>query len=139
MGAFLNQCCEDAWEVIRGRKKIVGRSITDFQDKEKSETQQEYGWLSPNGKFYPVEFGGHQSWASQYLLKEGDLKEEDPCAGDILIERGWILLHNPCLNNIQVTKSNKNYTKKQKDFLYDYFIKYGMGNKANEIIMEDMI
>ena len=31
---------------------------------------EDYGWLTPNGTFFSVEFGNHQEWAAQYFLNE---------------------------------------------------------------------
>lgn len=67
MGKYLDQCADDAWEVISGRKKIVGNKIIDSEIKI---NREDYGWLAPNGEFFPVEFGNHQAWASKYLLDE---------------------------------------------------------------------
>lgn len=61
MGKYLDQCADDAWEVISGRKKIVGNKIIDSEIKI---NREDYGWLAPNGEFFPVEFGNHQAWAS---------------------------------------------------------------------------
>ena len=71
MGKYLDQCCNDAWDVIRGRKKIVGNKIIDIEGVEGIEKKSEevYGWLAPNGKFYPVEFGNHQACESEYHFK----------------------------------------------------------------------
>lgn len=145
MGSILDQCANDAWDVIRGRKKIVGNIIIDTKEEEieyieKPET--EYGWLSPDGRFYNVEFAKHQTWAAKYikeLYKNGNISIEElrkagngNHAGDWLVERGWVLIHNPSQYDIQVT-SNGNLTKSQREFLYDFYIKRGDNKKANEI------
>lgn len=116
----LNKCMNDAWDIVQGRKKIVRNKIISNNDKEM------YGWLAPDGTFYPVDFGNHQDWASKYLLEQFrneniDLKcGENP--GDKLCEMGFILLHNPHGYNFSVTRDiRKVITKKQKDFLIDYF------------------
>lgn len=142
----LEQCCNDAWEVIRGRKRIVGNQIVDIDqnsDEEKDSESNEYGWLSPKGDFYPVEFGNHQAWAADYLLKlyrKGEISYEkarikgDGNAGDLLIGMGWILIHNPTRQYITISKDeSKRETKAQKEFLYDFFCKHGMEKKANEL------
>lgn len=101
MGKYLDQCAKDAWDVIKGRKKIIGNKIIEcnLTDKNIESQEENYGWLAPNGTFYSVEFGNHQAWASQYLLNEyrnGNIElecDEDP--GDELCELGFILLHSP--------------------------------------------
>lgn len=146
MGKYLEQCCNDAWEVIRGRKRIVGNKIIDVKqnsDYEEDLQSTEYGWLSPKGEFYPVEFGNHQAWASDYLLnlyRNGKISYEEvrvkdnANAGDLLIKMGWILIHNPSRQHIKISKDeSKRETKPQKQFLYDFFCKHGMTEKANEL------
>ena len=145
MGSILDQCANDAWDVIRGRKRIIGNTIIDVQEASEcvDKTETEYGWLAPDGVFYPVEFGNHQAWASEYLLR---LYREDKItyeqakigsnqnAGDILVNMGWILIHNPSNMLIKVTRNeSKILTKSQKDFLYDFYLKHGDIQKANEL------
>ena len=121
----LNRCANDAWDVIQGRKKIVRNKI--IQNDYKEESKESYGWLAPDGKFYKSDFGQHQTWASDYLLREfkdGNIEElsigENP--GDILINKGWILIHNPSGFQLHITRNvSKRMTLKQKDFLLEYF------------------
>ena len=129
MGKYLDQCCNDAWDVIRGRKKIVGNKIIDIEGVEGIEKKSEevYGWLAPNGKFYPVEFGNHQAWASEYLLKlyrDGEISDkqarpnDNGDVGDLLTDMGWILIHNPHGYDFKITRNlSKRVTNKQKDYL----------------------
>lgn len=128
MGKYLDQCCEDAWDVIRGRKKIIGNKIIDIEDVEETvNKREEYGWLAPDGTFYPVEFGNHQAWDSEYLLRlyhEGKISyEQVRCkdngdVGDLLTDMGWILIHNPHGYDFKITRNlSKRVTNKQKDYL----------------------
>lgn len=134
MGKYLDQCASDAWDVIRGRKHIARNKIMPYKDNEvKESVNQDYGWLAPDGKFYSVDFGEHQAWASQYLLKQYrngkiDLKiNEEP--GDVLCKMGFVLLHNSHKYNFSVTRDmNKIITKKQEDFLVEYFESRNMNN-----------
>lgn len=140
MGEFLNQCANDAWEVIQGRKKIVGNRIIDCNKGEKIKNEsKDFGWLAPDGTFYSVDFGNHQVWASKYLLdgyKKGnfDLKcNTNP--GDKLCEMGFILIHNPYGYNLSITRDlSKRITLKQKDFLLDYFEKNGLTEWSYKLI-----
>lgn len=117
----LNKCMNDAFDIVQGRKKIVRNKIISNTDKEM------YGWLAPDGKFYESDFGEHQTWASEYLLKEfekGNIENlfnyDNP--GDKLIEMGWILIHNPSGFQLSVTRDkSKRITIRQKDFLLKYF------------------
>lgn len=129
MGKYLDQCCEDAWDVIRGRKKIVGNKIVNIKDTEEIENKNKevYGWLAPDGTFYSVEFGNHQAWASEYLLRlyrEGKIsyeqarREDNGDVCDLLTDMGWILIHNPHGYDFKITRNlSKRVTNKQKDYL----------------------
>lgn len=129
MGKVLGQCCDDAWDVIRGRKKIVGNKIINFESAKEIENKSKevYGWLAPDGLFHPVEFGNHQAWASEYLLKlyrEGEISyeqtrhEDNGDVGDLLTDMGWILIHNPHGYDFKITRNlSKRVTNKQKDYL----------------------
>ena len=68
---------------------------------------ENYGWLSPAGRFYPVDWGQHDSWAWEHIRELVDsesltMKERISSAGmgDVLMNRGWVLLHNPRANAI---------------------------------------
>ena len=98
----------------------------------------DYGWLAPDGTFYPVEFASHQSWAWKKLMELGAIEKYDlnaGNAGDKLVEMGWALLHNPGMGTAFVTSSDaKPLTKKQKDFLFDYYTKRNKHRKAEEYL-----
>ena len=98
--------------------------------------EKEYGWLSPNGVFYPSEWGTHEL-AAQELCR--DLIGEDtypPCR-DELIRRGWALIHDPSLAKVYLVTNQKPLTKKQRDFLYGYFKDMGMTSRAELYQKED--
>lgn len=110
-------------------------------------TTEDYGWLAPDGTFYAVKWGNHQEWAQQYIEEHFPEAAEDDetdmqvhCnigligAGDYLAEKGWVLLHSPSQGIAEPTKDpRRNYTKAQKEFLYDYYMERNKENKANEI------
>lgn len=97
-----------------------------------------YGWLNPSGKFYPVDFGDHQKWARDFLREEAggkyrnmsDMARDYP--GDVLAERGWVLLHNPAMGIPRVTNM-KDLTKAQRIFLFDYYCKLGELSLADAV------
>ena len=150
MGNFLDQCCNDAWEVIRGRKKIIGNKILDIDDNYVEEIENsDYGWLEPNGKFHFVEFGKHQAWAGQFiknLYRNGKITVEELMQsskeydiGDWLVKRGWILLHDPMNGNARITKDPaKRYTKAQINYLYSYLCERGRIEEANKLYSEEI-
>ena len=59
-------------------------------------------------------------------------------AGDYLIRRGWVLLHNPSQGIAIPTRDfSREYTKAQKEFLYDYYMERNCKKEANAIWQED--
>ena len=121
-----------------------------MMDKE-DHTTEDYGWLEPDGTFHGVEWGEHQEWAQNYMNEkfqkeamDGDIDLQTKCnvgligAGDWLVERGWVLLHNPSQGIAFPTKNPvKEYTKAQKEFLYDYYMERDCKKEANAIWQED--
>lgn len=119
---------------------------------EEEHTTEDYGWLEPNGTFHAVEWGNHQEWANDYLDKNltqeerfaamveinasGMVKSSPDVIGaaDYLVRRGWVLLHNPSQGIAFPTKNPvKEYTKAQKEFLYDYYMERDCKKEANEV------
>lgn len=146
MKSILQQCCDDAWDVIQGRKRILGNKIIDVKQVEKVKKESkpsDYGWLSPDGTFYPVEFGNHQAWAASYLLRlyrSGKMSYEQARlrnngdAGDSLIEIGWILIHNPSRFSVKITRDEtKRMTQPQREFLHSYLCEHGEIEKAERL------
>ena len=59
-------------------------------------------------------------------------------AGDWLVERGWVLLHNPSRGIAFPTKNPvKEYTKAQKEFLFGYFTDRGKDDLARKYLEDD--
>ena len=116
---------------------ILGSYIKRMMDEEKHSTE-DYGWLAPDGTFYEVDWSEHQEWADDYIQEyyfEDWLKLPCKCndSGDYLIDKGWILLHNPSQGIAIVTGNSWKYTKSQKEFLYKYYIERGLNKEANII------
>lgn len=119
---------------------------------EKEHSTEDYGWLEPDGTFHEVKWGVHQEWAQNYMDEKfpeeamnGDINLQTKCnvgligAGDWLVERGWVLLHNPSQGIAFPTKNPmKRYTKAQKEFLYDYYMERGKEKEANAIYGDDL-
>ena len=110
-------------------------------------TTEDYGWIAPDGTFYAVDWGKHQEWAKRFIeerfpeaANDDETDMQTHCnigligAGDYLAERGWVLLHSPSQGIAEPTKDpRRNYTKAQKEFLYDYYMERNKENKANEV------
>lgn len=57
---------------------------------------------------------------------------------DGAIKRGWVLLHNPSQGIAIPTRDfSREYTKAQKEFLYDYYMERNCKKEANAIWQED--
>lgn len=132
----------------------IDRFIKRMKDSDEHSTK-DYGWLEPNGTFHEVEWGGHQDWANKYLEEHLTSEEQfaamveinasgmsKSCsdvigAGDYLVRRGWILLHNPSQGIAIPTRDTvRQYTKAQKEFLYSYYMERDCRKEANAIWKE---
>lgn len=126
--------------------------LSDFMERALDQTEHttsDYGWLEPNGTFHEVDWGDHQDFAETYIQEHmteeeymasfvhapGQYKSSDLCSyGDYLIDRGWVLLHNPSQGTAFPTKNPaRPYTKAQKEFLYDYYKERGKEKEANDL------
>lgn len=124
-------------------EKSVQRS-TNIQEEEKREPIQ-YGWLSPSGEFIPGDWGEHEGVAHKIIKDKGwekEFWEKDKhhfgVARDFLCEqKGYCLIHNPSLYGRTQVTALKEYTKAQKEFLFDYFSKIGDSMMANSFYRDD--
>ena len=105
----------------------------------------DYGWLAPDGTFTESPWGTHEEsamqiiddknhrWGHEYSAWMEDWKakapyEEHYMCRDFLVEaKGYCLIDSPHLTGICVTHK-KPLTKKQREFLYEYF--YDKGDRA---------
>ena len=146
-----NEVLEETGQPIKSRygNDMLGSFMERMMDKKEHSTE-DYGWLEPDGTFHEVEWGNHQEWAQRYIEENfPEVAEDDgvdmqtKCnvgligAGDWLVERGWVLLHSPSQGIAQPTKNPvKRYTKKQQEFLYDYYMERGKEREANAVYEE---
>ena len=146
-----------AWKTAKyNNDTISDNMLTSFIEQrhreDNADTENDYGWLDPDGNFYPVEWSQHYEWARDYLDKHYPFKEHASLywyndennvrnhitAGDVLIYNlHWALLDNPYrgLANLQYNVSY-GLTKAQKEFLYDYFIERNRHAEANALYKE---
>jgi hypothetical protein len=123
--------CSVYWAVEKNKNQFV-RTMT----RQIKKTLEDYGWLRPDGKFFPCEWGSHESWAAKYIEKYYP-NDEVYYSGDFLVEKGWILLHSPMQGIPNVSTFDiQSATKRQKEFLYDYFLERNMNIEANLIWKE---
>ena len=109
---------------------------------------KEFGWLSPAGEFTESPFGNHEESAEEICEKKGFNEEyrkwrkDRAVEGDCLylrrdflsIVKGYCLIHNPSGYGGYIVTNMKNLTKKQKDFLYGYFMDMGDRFKAEQFV-----
>lgn len=125
------------------RVSTGSKMLDSYLKRQKMDTEDDYGWLEPSGKYHPVEWGDHQEWANNYILQlcnDGVMNpDEAPTdCGQYLVSKGWILLHNPAQGIPIMTKDDINrMTKSQKEFLYDYYIERDCHKEANAIWSEE--
>lgn len=132
-------------------KNEVPPILQSYLDRQHMDTDDDYGWLEPDGTYHPVEWGDHQEWAVKYLDKHYPFKKHTDMywtskekrqhivGGDVLIYKlHWILIHNPSQGlGTPTYDATFGMTKKQKEFLYDYYIKRNQHRKANELYQKD--
>lgn len=134
-----------------------GKHLTDFcsgvmpgakekQPRHKCEAK-EFGWLSPSGEFTESPFGEHEESAytickeKSYMAEYKSWKKEkldqglDTLVRDFLSDvKGYCLIHNPTGYGGYIVTNTKNLTKKQREFLYGYFMDMGDRFKAEAFI-----
>lgn len=143
-----------AKEYIRKIEKLENIVNSAFRvnkpDIEGTEHSYPYGWLSPSGTFYPVEWLHHDDFAELTVAKKGwgedfwewhkDMSAEDGIFRHLIhrdyliMKRGWVLLHNPQQCQPFATCEEYKLTKAQREFLFDYFYKLKDYEAANKYI-----
>lgn len=116
---------------------LTGRVPDQPSPKKKS---QPFGWLSPTGDFTEGEFGEHDDAAREIIQKRGfgtefhDWRDQHQgTCRDFLSEvKGYCLIHNPCGTGDYLVSHVKPLTKKQRDFMYGYFMDMGDRFKAEQ-------
>ena len=107
-----------------------------------SKPSQPFGWLSPTGTFTEGDFGEHDAVAREIIRKKGrwnDFRawnaERNGTCRDFLSEvAGYCLIHNPSGYGGYIVSNSKPLTKKQKDFLFAYFMEIGDRFKAEQFV-----
>lgn len=106
---------------------------------------QPFGWLSPSGEFIEGDFGEHEEvafniieskgWEDAFLKWKVDSDRPIGLARDYICEeKGWCLIHNPSGYGGYIVTNMKPLTKKQKDFLFNYFMEIGDMLKAERYL-----
>lgn len=111
-----------------------------------AKSSQSYGWLSPAGEFVEADFGEHNDAAQRIIRKKGVGKEfrswslthTGTCRDFLSDVKGYCLIHDPSGSGGYLVSSTKPLTKKQRDFLYGYFLEIGDHFKAEQYIDAEM-
>jgi hypothetical protein len=115
-------------------------------EQEEFQYKGKFGWLSPTGEFVVSDWGEHEGSAYDIICEKGFEEEYDKwsdsddsgrleLARDYLCEvKGWVLIHNPSMDGGYIVTNLKPMTKKQKEFLYSYFMEIGNGVRASMYI-----
>lgn len=108
-----------------------------MDEKETEHGSKEFGWVSPMGEFTESPWGEHEQSAGEICKEKGFMdqyenwcKENDKdlhLIRDFLMYKGYCLIHNPTGDGDYTVTHIKDLTKRQREFLYDYFI--GMGDR----------
>lgn len=131
---------------IKDLENIVNSAFrVNKPDIEETEHSYPYGWLSPSGTFYPVEWLHHDDFAELMIAKKGWSEDFWKWHKDmptkihrdyLIMKRGWVLLHNPQQCQPFATCEEYKLTKAQREFLFDYFYKLKDYDAANKYIKE---
>lgn len=101
---------------------------------------EDWGWLAPDGVFFESEWGTHLQLAGD-IIEQKDWEDEFEewqennnvmaPENDFLCQvKGWVLIHNPGMDGGYIVTNVKPFTKKQREFLYDYFLARGNRGRA---------
>lgn len=137
-------------EKLRKHIENLDNGILPGSDiKPKEAVTKEFGWLSPTGEFTESPFGEHEESAEEICEKKGFETEyrawrkeklgteEMRLYRDFLAEvKGYCLIHNPSGTGGCIVTNIKELTKKQREFLYDYFTDMGDRFKAEQFLGE---
>lgn len=127
--------------------------LHEYLERMKAGREDDYGWLEPDGTYHPVEWGRHSEWAGEYAETHYPFKNHADMywktdasgnrhhyvGGDFLVYvLGWVLLDNP-MQGIASPKydETRGLSKKQKEFLFDYYIERGLNERASALYNED--
>lgn len=126
---------------------LPGSALNKETSKPKKESQP-FGWLSPTGDFIEGDFAEHENVAERIIEEKGFGEDYNSCllngkeiilCRDYLTEKkGYCLIHDPSGVGRYIVSHVKPFTKKQKEFLYRYFIDMGDVFAAEKYLDNDI-
>lgn len=136
-------------------KKQIDKIIDDLQQQTVKQTPkkevelkyEDYGWLSPDGKYYDSGWATHQDKAADLLMElewtkdylEARRSEYNLTAGDYLSKyKNFVLVDSPS-QGIPYPRilEGKKLTKKQREFLYDFYMERNLVSLAYKYFNEE--
>lgn len=119
----------------------------DKKQEAPKKTTEDWGWLSPTGDFIESDWGTHLQCAGNIIEQKGWEDEFDKWSkgnkamcpeNDFLCQvKGYVLIHNPGMDGGYIVTNVKPFTKKQREFLYDYFRARGNIGRAEMYLRGD--
>lgn len=117
---------EEAKEIAASVIASANAKTTDTRENP-DHPYDHYGWVMPDGIFYPSDFGSHEEMAIR-LVKVYQWEAEQRastyalCRDFLIHEKNACLIHNPCgIGAPIVTQGDRPLTNAQRDILVDYF------------------
>ena len=103
------------------------------------------GWLSPQGEFFECNWGEHENWAGDIVIKNEILRKErknfrieggSDYYKDFLIQRkNYCLLDNPSNDgHLSISFKTGRLSKAQKEWFTDYFISRNDNETLEELL-----
>lgn len=144
---YVFQDVDEQPESVFAENNILNSYLSRIQRTNET-TYDDYGWLEPDGTYHEVEWGSHAEFARKYLNAKYPYEEYPDIhwttengkkiyldAEDVLTKKfGWILIHNPYQGEpFHEMSPDRNMTKTQKEFLYDFYIERNMKKQANSL------
>ena len=134
--------------------EVFNQLYSDFMEgkmpgitkEEAKKDSQPFGWLSPTGTFTEGDWGEHEEVAEKIIEEQHFKTEYNAWLVDSLRDRlcscrdflshikGYCLIHNPGADGGYIVSNVKPLTKRQKDFLYGYFMDIGDRFKAEQYL-----
>lgn len=131
---------EDA--VKRITEELTSGYLTDkaASRPQRLKVSQPFGWLSPTGVFTEGDFGKHDAAAREIIREKGFWAEfrswramhQGTCRDFLSEVKGYCLIHNPSGVGGYIVSAIKPLTRKQRDFLYGYFMDLGDRFRAEQ-------
>lgn len=132
------------WDAAQSDKADIPPSpVEDMLDRLRSGSEDDYGWLFPDGTFYPVDFGEHTKWAIDYLTEHDPEYQQKVLTGETrfdlatdTLEKQFkaVLLHNPQWGVARISDETANrLTKTQREWLFEYYTKRNQPALANKL------